>query len=144
LPNTFFPKFNKLAKKEILYLFPAFFLLLVFKIAIKLLPFNILQTNFQKLTNKPYKEALNEKEVEQKATSINRIAYYLSFFGFTCLPKAMAMKYWLKNSKHIALHFGVQKDSSNNFIAHAWVTKSNITILGDDPNTNYKSIWVWE
>lgn len=130
--------------KEILFLFPAFFLLFFSKLAIKLLPFNFLQKNFQKLTRQPISQATNQAELELKAKSINRIAYVFPFFGFSCLPKALAFKYWSKKYFGLKVNFGVQKNSENQLIAHAWVSKGNEIILGEDPAINYKSIWVWE
>ena len=137
-------KLFKLSTKEILYLFPAFSLLFICKVAIMALPFHYLQKNFQKFTNNHTRNILTEAEIDLKAKSINRIAFRLSFLGFNCLPKAMAFKYWLKNYENIQVNFGVQKDEQNLLIAHAWVSKGNKIILGEDPSKNYKSIWVWQ
>lgn len=142
-----FKKIKKLADLsiyEIYLLLIAFILLFTFKVLIKILPFNYLQKNFQNWVKSNNNTESNEVEISNKALAINRISYAFPLLGFSCLPKAMAMKYWLKDYKQIALHFGVQKDSQNNFVAHAWITKANTTILGDDPSINYKSIWVWE
>lgn len=138
-----FKKVFSLSTKEILFLFPALFFVSFAKLAILLLPFNFLQQKFQKITSKNNLEEANPTEIELKAKSINRIAYAFSFLGFTCLPKALAMKFWLKNYRDIKVNFGVQKDSRNQLIAHAWVSKNQKIILGEDPNVNYKSIWIW-
>jgi hypothetical protein len=137
-------KLVKLPLIEIHFLIIAFILLAVFKLLIKILPFNILQKKYQSWVTSKTTLANNQPKIAQKALAINRISYAFPFLGFSCLPKAMAMKYWLKAYQNIALHFGVQKDTSNNLIAHAWITQADKTILGDDPTTNYKSIWVWE
>ncbi len=137
-------KLAGLSFHEIYLLIVAFILLFTFKFLIKILPLNFLQKSFQNWVKSNKNTESNEVEISKKALAINRISYAFPLFGFSCLPKAMAMKYWLKPYKQIALHFGVQKDSQNNFVAHAWITKANKTILGDDPSINYKSIWVWE
>ena len=132
-----------LSSTEILYLFPALFFLSIAKLSILLLPFNFLQQKFQGITSKSNLKEANPTEIDLKAKSINRIAYAFSLLGFTCLPKAMAMKFWLKNYKDIKVNFGVQKDNQNQLIAHAWVSNNQKIILGEDPNVNYKSIWIW-
>lgn len=137
-------KLFKISFIEIVYLFPAFILLSVSKLAIKVLPFKILQKEFQKLTKERKANLPSENEIDLKAKSINRIAFRFSFLGFTCLPKALAYKYWLKNYRNIQVNFGVQKDEQNELIAHAWVSQGAKIILGDDPSKSYKSIWVWQ
>lgn len=137
-------KLAVLSIHEIYLLIIAFLFLFTFKLFIKILPFNFLQKKFQKWVQSENTEECSELEIKYKALAINRISYAFPVLGFTCLPKALAMKYWLRTYKHIALNFGVQKDNNNNFVAHAWITQSNKTILGDDPSINYKSIWVWE
>lgn len=130
--------------RDILLLFPAFLLLLLAKLLIKILPFKQLQILFQKLVGEGTQNLIAEKELAQKALAINRIAARLPMFQFTCLPKAMALKYWLRKYGAIQLHFGIQKDDSNQLIAHAWLSKNNVNIFGEQPDVNYKSIWVWE
>jgi reverse gyrase len=130
--------------KEINYLFPAFFLLIISKIAIKLLPINFLQKKFQKLTKNHNKLFIDDIDLVLKAKSINRIANVFSFLGFGCLPKALAFKYWSKKYYGLKVNFGVQKDTKNKLIAHAWISKGDKIILGEDPSINYKSIWIWE
>jgi Transglutaminase-like superfamily len=136
-------KLTKLSFLEIYYLFMAFLLLSICKTAIKLLPFNYLQTKYQSLTATKNTANYSQAEISAKALAINRIAKIFSFLGFSCLPKAMAFKYWLRKIPDLKLHFGVQKDPKNQLIAHAWVTEANKTILGADATTNYQSIWVW-
>lgn len=130
--------------RDILLLFPAFLLLLLAKLLIKILPFKQLQKLFQKLVGEGTQNLIAEKELAQKALAINRIAARLPMFQFTCLPKAMALKYWLRKYGAIQLHFGIQKDDSNQLIAHAWLSKNTVNIFGEQPDINYKSIWVWE
>jgi Transglutaminase-like superfamily len=132
-----------LSSTEILYLLPALFFLSFAKLAILILPIGFLQQKFQKITSKNNLKEANPTEFELKAKSINRIAYAFTLLGFTCLPKALAMKFWLKNYKDIRVNFGVQKDNQNQLIAHAWVSNNHKIILGEDPNINYKSIWIW-
>jgi Transglutaminase-like superfamily len=129
---------------EIIYLIPALLLLIISKLAIIIIPFNSLQKNFQKLTKSKAIAEVSEKETNLKVNSINRIAYAFPFLGFSCLPKALALKFWLKNYANITVNFGVQKDQQNQLIAHAWVSNTNKIILGEDPSVNFKSIWVWQ
>ncbi|MES2796094.1 MAG: lasso peptide biosynthesis B2 protein [Bacteroidota bacterium] len=135
---------SKLPFKEIIYLFPAFLLLSVSKLAIVLLPFNFLQKYFQIVTQNHQHILVADSEIELKANSINRISSAFQFLKFSCLPKALALKFWLKKYEGISVNFGVQKDHQNQFIAHAWVSNCDKIILGDHPNINYKSIWVWK
>jgi hypothetical protein len=137
-------KLFKLSLKEVLLLFPALFYLIIAKLAIKLLPFNFLQKKFQSLTSQPIHNISNEDELQLKALSINRVAYALPFLGFSCLPKALAFKFWLKQYIGLKVNFGVQKNENNQLIAHAWVSKGDKIILGEDPTIHYKSIWIWE
>jgi Transglutaminase-like superfamily len=135
---------KKMRLSEIWLLFPAFILLFVAKLAIKILPFKYLQTKFQYLTRSGNIANTPNHEIFEKAKAINRVASKLPFLQFSCLPKAMALKFWLRKYSEIHLHFGVQKDDTNQLIAHAWLTKNNQIILGDQPNIDYKSIWVWK
>lgn len=137
-------KLAGLSINEIYLLVIAFFLVSIFKLLIKILPFNFLQKSYQNWVKSDSSATADELETARKALAINRVASVFYFFGFTCLPKAMALKYWLKSFKNISLHFGIQKNNQNDLVAHAWVTNANKTILGDDPSINYKSIWVWE
>ncbi len=137
-------KLASLTLSEIYLLVIAFILLSIFKGLIKILPFNFLQKSYQNWVKSDKIGTAEDIEIAPKALAINRVASVFYFLGFTCLPKAMAMKYWLKSFKNISLHFGVQKNNQNEFVAHAWVTNASKTILGDDPSINYKSIWVWE
>ncbi len=139
-----FELIKKLTITGFFLLFPAFLLLLLAKLLIKILPFKQLQKLFQKLVGEGTKSQIAEIELAQKALAINRIAARLPMFQFTCLPKAMALKYWLRKYGAIQLHFGIQKDDSNQLIAHAWLSKNTVNIYGEQPDINYKSIWVWE
>jgi Transglutaminase-like superfamily len=136
-------KILQLSIKEINYLIIAFILLSIAKLSIKILPFSVLQNKFQAITKVNFTKEISDQDIKAKALAINRIAFVFNFLGFSCLPKSLAFKYWLRNTKEIAVHFGVQKDNKNNLIAHAWVSKSNSIILGDDPNIGYKPIWEW-
>lgn len=137
-------KLASLTLSEIYLLVIAFILLSIFKVLINILPFNFLQKSYQNWVKSVKIGIAKEIEIAPKALAINRVASVFHFLGFTCLPKAMAMKYWLKSYRNISLHFGVQKNNQNEFVAHAWVTNTNKTILGYDPSINYKSIWIWE
>lgn len=138
-----FKKILKISFKEHYYLLAAFLLLSTIKIAVKLLPFSFLQRKFQAIANKNQSSEMAESEINARALAINRIAFVFPFFGFTCLPKAMALKFWLRKYSNIQVHFGVQKDKDNNLIAHAWVSRVNKIILGEDPNIDFKTIWTW-
>jgi hypothetical protein len=138
-----FKKILKISIKEIYYLLKAFTLLSIVKIAIKLLSFSYLQRKFQTITTHNRPKEIAESEINARSLAINRIAYVFPFLGFTCLPKAMAFKYWLRNCRKTQLHFGVQKDKDNNLIAHAWVSRADKIILGEDPNIDFKTIWTW-
>jgi hypothetical protein len=136
-------KFFQLPLNEIILLLPAFLFLSLAKLAIIILPFRLLQKYFQQVTNVQQQEATNAQKLHSKALAINRMASIFTFLGFTCLPKAMALKYWAKKEADLKVNFGVQKDNNNALIAHAWVSKQTKIILGEDPSINYKSIWVW-
>ncbi len=133
-----------LSFSEIYHLIIAFILLIISKILIAVLPLEIIRKIILKNGELSKKTLLLDGDSKYKALAINRIASTLPFLGFTCLPRALAFKYWLKKYSGLELHFGVQKNELNQFVAHAWVSKQNKILLGEDPNINYKSIWVWQ
>lgn len=135
-------KIRQLSGQDYWYLIVAFFLLFFFKLIIKIYPINKLKNIYSRLIA-GHDVPIPDSHMEAKATAINRVAYRFSFLGFTCLPKALTFRYWVKGIAQAKVHFGVQKNSAGQFIAHAWVDLHGKNLFGEDPTVNYKSIWQW-
>jgi hypothetical protein len=140
--GLFIKKAKQLSGRDWLYLIVAFLLLLFFKICIKTIPIGRLKGFFARLLLLPNSRQ-QAQEVLAKGLAIQRVAYRFSFLGFSCLPRALAFRFWLRNRPNAEVHFGVQKDALGQFAAHAWVSEGAVRVFGDDPSQNYKSIWVW-
>lgn len=92
---------------------------------------------------KPHANFMPSTLLEARIKAINRVGYVLGRFGLNCLPKAMALKHWMRAYAPLQLHLGVQKAKNGAFEAHAWVTYNNKIIMGEDPNNNYVPIAEW-
>jgi hypothetical protein len=132
-------KIRQLSSQDLGYLAIAFLYLAIFKIAIKTLPIGTLKRYFARI-----QASTPAQNIAAKALAINRVAHVFSFLGFSCLPKALAFRYWLRHTPQLSVHFGVQRDHAQNFVAHAWVSQQGKILLGHDPSISYQSIWVWQ
>lgn len=62
---------------------------------------------------------------------------------FSCLTQALTAKWLLKNQSDVQVLIGVQKNTDEEFSAHAWLDYRTKTILGEQPNQLFEPILEW-
>ncbi len=92
----------------------------------------------KKFTRLYFKKKPENLDIGQVCMAVDRISYVLSF---KCLTKALTGLLLLKNNEDINMIFGVS--ITNGFEAHAWLELNGKVILGDLPDSKFKSIWKW-
>jgi Transglutaminase-like superfamily len=118
----------------------AFILLFCLKVSLLVLPFNIFKNLYNKTLRLGTKKAYTQTQVERKIYFIKVIAANIPL-AFTCLPQALALKYYLKKDTDVQLIIGVNTEIT--FKAHAWVEKNKLFLIGDIPFENYTPLWTW-
>lgn len=128
-------KFLKLATTEKILILKSFFLVLVIRVALWLVPVKLLQNLF------PWNSEENCDDTTPgnwgEITSIVRAVKAVSRFvpRATCLTQALAASLLIRRSGQTsALRIGVAKDDKSRLIAHAWLEKDGRIILGKHPD----------
>lgn len=136
-----FEKFSQLHwLQKIIYL-KVFLVILIIKISLGILSF----PNFKKLyslLSKTYKQKTYHPEYIQ--TLVLAIKACSPSLTATCLPQALALKFFLRKSPLYILKIGVQKDVNNKFEAHAWIETNGEIILGNLPDFGFMPLWDWQ
>ena len=127
-------KFSKIKNKGLC--FKVFVVLSLIKLGLKILPFSKFKSLFQISGTNHVK---NQSEIIYyiKGISVNIP------LGFSCLPQALTLKYFLKNNASTKLILGVNNENSN-FKAHAWVEQNGEYLIGDIPFETYSPLWQWQ
>ena len=60
----------------------------------------------------------------------------------TCLPQALALKWFLRADTSTEIIVGV--DKTMGFEAHAWVQKAGRILIGDQPTSHFQPLWTWK
>lgn len=60
----------------------------------------------------------------------------------TCLPQALALKWFLRADTGTEIIVGV--DKTMGFQAHAWVQKAGRILIGDQPTSHFQPLWTWK
>lgn len=113
--------------------------LLYFKFFLTILPFSRFKTLYESLNINKKTTAIEEKLIVKY---IRTIASNLPF-GFSCLPQALTLKFFLKNDSATEIILGVNTDQ-NEFKAHAWVERNGVFLIGDIPFEQYTPLWKWK
>lgn len=120
-------------------LMKVFCCLILIKIGLLILPFNKFKSVYNFFAQK--NKIITNTEKEAFITKIIKgLAYYVPF-GFTCLPQALSLKYYLSADNTASLIIGVNNTSG--FKAHAWVERNKEFLIGDLPLETYMPIWEW-
>jgi hypothetical protein len=142
--NKAISKFVSISFTEQWQIMKALVLLSIFKIALKIFPIKKINKYFNWLMPNTTNQNTNQQQINQIAVAIKRVAFTLPCFGFTCLPQTLAFKFWLKQDADINIMIGVQRDETQQFVAHAWAEKNNEIIFGEQAHLNYVPIWSWQ
>ncbi|WP_025762253.1 lasso peptide biosynthesis B2 protein [Dyadobacter tibetensis] len=137
-------KWNQTPSFERKYLLKAFATLTCIKLGLLILPFHTFRRIFARLTKRAGSQRFSEVQMNQVALSVNRMADFLPF-TLLCLPRALAVKYLLRNEPDLTLEIGVEIGRIDSFEAHAWVERDGKIIIGDwNEQITYQRLWSWE
>jgi hypothetical protein len=134
-PNAFF----KLSFSDKVLALRVLWVLCIIKICLKVLSFEKFKTLYNRSLQQSNLNLSNEAAL-RTIYLIKGLAYYMPL-GFTCLPQALALKYFMAADKTAQVIIGV--NNTGGFKAHAWVEKNTKFLIGDLPLENYTPIWQW-
>ena len=123
-------RFFSLPVEEKRLLIQAFMLLWAIRIGLWVLPFSTLRGIIQKIT------PITTERGENNLIPLDRLVWATEVMSCyvpkaTCLTKALAGKVLLAGAGYSSsLFIGVAKDGENNFEAHAWLNRDELTIIG--------------
>lgn len=118
-----------------------FLLIVITKVALKILPFRFFYKTYNALIYTNRYRSYNQAYIKNRIWSVKTVSHHAPF-SVVCLPQALALKYLLRKQPGVELHVGVQRNKGN-FEAHAWVESNHIILIGDTP-TAFRPIWVWK
>ncbi|MCP9764028.1 lasso peptide biosynthesis B2 protein [Lacihabitans soyangensis] len=121
---------------QVFTLLYVFLVLCVFKLLLVTLSFSLFRKLYAKLRGS------HVENVPYLIFCINGISNYIPF-GFTCLPKALTLKYFMSKDTEAKLVVGV-KLSNQGLEAHAWVEKAGKFLIGEFTEEQFKPIWEWQ
>jgi Transglutaminase-like superfamily len=132
--------FFSLAIPEKWLLIKTFFILLFLKTSLVILPFAMFKKMYKALLNIRSGNSFTEIEIEKLVFYTKAISANVPL-GFTCLPQALTLKYYLRRDVQVQVIIGVNTETS--FKAHAWVEKNKNYLIGDLPFETYTPLWTW-
>jgi hypothetical protein len=139
--KNYFRAINSVKFSEWTLLFQVFLNLCWLKLNLLMLPWSSFREKYtQALKSNTQNKTLSLETRNSVIRYIKAISHYLPF-GFTCLPQALCLKYFLKSDPGVKVILGVNNDAG--FQAHAWVEKEGLYLIGDQPLIQYKTIWTW-
>lgn len=138
MSNRFLPN-HPLSANELLIIPEAFYELLIARLKV-----SILKSEQYLPSQKSKKEARSSPVTFEKIDAISTVINGLSIrtpWRSTCLVKVMAThKMLLKRHVQHILHFGVQKNSSIEIKAHAWLSVGSKIIVGGENSEGFTEI----
>ena len=132
-------KFFSYSFAEQVSIVKAFWIVLMVRIALKLLSFQQFRQLYASILQPPSVIDVPDVRIERYVWAIERVSGSL---GAVCLPQALALKYFLRKDKKTEIVIGIDKKS--NFSAHAWVEKNGRILIGDTPQITFQPIWKWQ
>lgn len=121
-------------------LIEAFLTLAVYKGLLLVLPFKFfLRKEQPESVSSP---TLDEQYVSDVVWAVRVVSSRLPL-GFTCLVQALSAKWLLKQDASVRLCIGVQKNSTQDFSAHAWLVYQRRIILGEQEGQPFQPILEW-
>ena len=132
-------KFFSLPAKERLILVKAFFLLIIIRLGLWLIPFRTLQKTLERLFHYPatsHKPSLSPKKV---SWAVSAVSLYVP--SATCLAQALSLQALLSQEGiHSDLRIGVARDDASGITAHAWLEIDGTVIIGGQERDRYTQL----
>lgn len=127
-----FAKFFRLPGSERLVLAQAVFYLAVARLSLLLLPFRLVARSFGVTQDISLDQPTTgeQEEARMLGRQVTRASRHLPW-RCACLEQAISTQWMLaKRNLPGTLYFGVAKDESKDFKAHAWLTCGSVTVSG--------------
>ncbi len=140
--NRLIKKFKVLSLTTQSYLWRAAVLVLVIKIGLKVLPYAVFKKWYDKLTKAKLQKTYSDQDLKKATWAIQVVSARWPWRA-TCLPQALVFRYLHRYDSSLQLQIGVNKNTSGQVQAHAWVEKDGQVLIGDSPE-NFKPIWQWQ
>ncbi len=147
--ETFIQKTNRLIKKYQIftpttqsYLWRTPMVLLAIKLGLEIVPYPIFKKWYDKLTKTKLHKTYLDQDLKNAAWAIQVVSARWPWRA-TCLPQALTFKYLHRHDPRLQLQIGVNKSTSGQVQAHAWVEKDGQFLIGDSPES-FKPIWQWQ
>ena len=116
-------------------------------VAIKIayqLPFRVFKKGFDWFIKPASAVNYPLNRIHQTAWAVNAVSNRMPF-AVVCLPRALSLKYLLRQDPRLHLKIGVRLQAgfaAHAWAAHAWVELDGQIVIGDTPET-YQSLWIW-
>jgi len=129
-------KFRAQPAKDRQILGRAFFLLVIIRLGLWLVPFRTLQKSLERLF--PCQDTSKEQlfSPEKYSWAVRAVSPYVP--SATCLTQALTLQALLsREGIHSDLRIGVARDDASGIIAHAWVEIDGAVIIGGQERDRY-------
>jgi hypothetical protein len=132
-------KFFSLPAKERQILVKAFFLLIIIRLGLWLLPFRTLQKNLERLFHYPATSHELSLSPERFSWAVSAVSQYVP--AATCLAQALTLQVLLsREGIHSDLAIGVARDDTTGITAHAWLEIDGKLIIGGQERDRYTQL----
>jgi hypothetical protein len=132
-------KFFSLPVKEQQFLVKAFFLLIMIRLGLWLLPFRTLQRTLERLFQHPITSNRKSPSPEKFSWAVSAISQYVP--AATCLAQALTLQALLSHEGiHSDLAIGVARDDATRITAHAWLEIDGTVIIGGQERDRYTKL----
>ncbi|MGL4631604.1 MAG: lasso peptide biosynthesis B2 protein [Leadbetterella sp.] len=114
--------------------------LLVIKSSLFFFSFSFFKKLYTKLLKFPFGSQLDQLHTVKLVYLVKGVSNRIPL-GFTCVPQALCLKFFLRKDPEAKVVIGVSL--RNGFMGHAWVEKEGQYLIGEIPNEVYQPIWNW-
>ena len=136
-------KFLSLPVKERYILLKAFFLLLIIRLGLWLLPFRTLRRTLANLFQSPVTINRQSPSPEKVSWAVSAVSRYVP--SATCLAQALTLQALLSQEGiHSDLALGVARDDATGITAHAWLEIDGTVIIGAQERDRYTRLKMQE
>ena len=129
-------KFFSLPVQEQHILVKAFFLLIMIRLGLWMLPFRTLQKILERLFHYPVTSNWQSLSPEKVSWAVSTVSWYVP--SSTCLAQALTLQALLsREGIHSDLAIGVARDDVTGITAHAWLEIDGTVIIGGQERDRY-------
>lgn len=131
------PRFLRLAGSDKLLLIEAVVLLASIRIGLRVLPFETMRAALGRLARSGAGTSGGDAARDRALWAVEAAARQFPVVG-TCLTQALASHVLLgRRGCQANLRIGVTRDATGEFVAHAWLEKDGVVLIGGGGHTRY-------